>query len=133
MARRDLTFALLASLAVACSSDSDEPAGPSGTPQSAVVQATPQITFTPAQVTIQSGGTVTWQFGSVPHNLFFEDAPGTPQDIPGFNSNTSFSRTFDTEGTFDYECMIHPGMRGSVVVSSAASSAVSTKGGAGTP
>lgn len=124
MSAKALTFLLLASFAIACSDDSNDPAAPSDTPQSAVVQATPQITFTPGQVTVDLGGTVTWNFGSVPHNVSFDDAVGTPQNITGLNSNTSSSRTFDTAGTFGYECTIHPGMRGTVVVNPAASSAV---------
>lgn len=128
MLARALTFMLLAPFPLACSDSGDDPAGPSGNPQSATVQATPQIAFNPGEVTIEVGGTVTWAFGSVPHNVFFDDAAGTPQDIAGFNSNTSLSRTFDAAGTFAYECMIHPGMRGAVVVSPASGSSGTTGG-----
>lgn len=61
-------------------------------------------------------GTITWEFGAVPHNVTFAATPGRPADIAGFNTNTSIARTFTTTGTFAYECTIHPGMRGSVVV-----------------
>ncbi len=129
--RKILTVVLLAFFVGACSDDSDDPAGPpSDTSQPSVVEATPQITFNPGQVTVDLGETVTWEFGSVAHNVFFDDAAGTPDDIAGFNSNTSFSRTFDGAGTFGYECRIHPGMRGTIVVNAAGSSP-GTTGGSG--
>jgi plastocyanin len=42
--------------------------------------------------------------------------PGAPADIPGNNSGTTVNRTFATAGTYIYNCHIHPGMRGSIVV-----------------
>lgn len=100
---------LLAALLAACGDDAPTSA--------AIVQATPQINFQPGQVEIAQNGAVTWEFGAVPHNVFF--TPGTvgrPQDITGLNTNTSIARTFATLGTFQYECGLHPGMRGTVVV-----------------
>jgi plastocyanin len=64
-----------------------------------------------------AGGTATFAFGSVAHNVFFDGAAGAPADIPGVNSNTSVTRTFTTPGTYVYTCHIHPGMTGRIVVS----------------
>lgn len=116
--RFSLSAVLLALLVVGCSED--DPAGPNddtNPPQGAAVQATPAITFSPGQIGIAAGEAVTWEFQSVAHNVFFDATAGRPGDIPGFNSGSSISRTFGTAGTFDYECRIHPGMRGTVVVS----------------
>jgi plastocyanin len=92
--------------------------GPSVTPaMSAEVFADPAIVFTPAAVTIVAGGTVVFDFGPVAHNVFFDNQPtGAPPSISGNNANTSKTLTFTTPGTFVYNCHIHPGMHGTVVV-----------------
>jgi plastocyanin len=80
------------------------------------VDATPDITFNPGTANVVPGGTVTFAFGTVAHNVFFDAAAGAPADIPGTNTGTSVTRTFATAGTYPYSCHIHPGMRGVVVV-----------------
>jgi plastocyanin len=81
-----------------------------------LVNATPAVAFDPPTLTTQVGHAVTFAFGSVGHNIFFDAAAGAPADIPGVNANTSVTRTFDTPGTFTYTCHIHPYMQGTVVV-----------------
>lgn len=85
-------------------------------PSTATVDATPEITFSPFPATIALGGTVTFAFGSTPHNVYFDGAPGAPADIPGANVNVSTTRTFATAGTYSFRCSIHAGMKGSIVV-----------------
>lgn len=121
---RSIATRLLASTAVlavaACGGDDDYSSGPEPDPtpvQAATVDAAPSIRFTPGEVNLVRGGTVTFRFGGVPHNVFFDDAPaGAPEDIEGTRTNESVARTFGTAGTFGYECLIHPGMRGTVIV-----------------
>jgi plastocyanin len=85
-------------------------------PTTATVQATVGQQFTPNKVDVLAGGTVTWQFSTLTHNVTFSGtATGTPQNIPDATS-TSVSRSFTTAGTFSYSCTIHPGMTGTVVV-----------------
>jgi plastocyanin len=84
-------------------------------PGTASVAATPSITFNPAVVDIAAGGTVTWDFGSLTHNVTFDAATGRPANITA-STNTSVARTFATAGTFSYQCTIHPGMTGTVNV-----------------
>jgi plastocyanin len=91
-------------------------AGPPPNPMTAEVAATPQITFDPSSVTIAVGGTVTWVFGSVAHNVYFDPVAGAPSNITGSNSSTEISRTFAQAGTFPYACQIHSGMSGTVRV-----------------
>ena len=120
-----IVLAALAALAAACSSS-----GISGTsnnnnggapPMAATVNATTANTFTPSNITIGVGGTVTFAFGDVAHNVFFDNSPaGAPDPIAGSNSNMSQSRTFNTAGTFEFDCHMHPGMKGTVLVSNAA-------------
>ncbi|HJU65425.1 MAG TPA: plastocyanin/azurin family copper-binding protein [Gemmatimonadaceae bacterium] len=97
--------------------ESDDPAGPNPTPvQSATVQATPQLQFTPTPVNLLVGGTVTFSFGATAHNVLFDATAGAPASIPGSNANTSIARSFPTAGNFRYVCDLHPGMTGRVVV-----------------
>ena len=82
----------------------------------ATVQANTSQHFVPAQVDITAGGTVTWQFSTLTHNVTFSgSATGTPANIPDTFS-ASVSRSFTTAGTFAYQCTIHAGMTGTVVV-----------------
>jgi len=74
----------------------------------------PGNTFSPSSVTIASGGTVTWTFGAVDHNVTFS-ATGSPANIPT-TRNVSVPRTFPNAGSFPYDCTIHSGMVGTVVV-----------------
>jgi len=83
----------------------------------ATVNATPQIAFSPAQLSVTQGGTVTFAFGSVGHNVYFDNDPsGAPADIPGVNSNTNVDRVFGTVGVYTFTCHIHPEMRGTITV-----------------
>ena len=116
-----------AALAAACSStyagSSSNPAG--APPMAAMVNATPTNAFTPANVAIGVGGTVTFAFGDVAHNVFFDNSPaGAPDAIPGTNANMMAARTFTTAGTYEYNCHIHPGMKGTVLVSNTSSNPI---------
>ena len=119
------TLALLAATcfaATACGggggygSNVTNPPPPPPPPTPDHVDATASLAFTPTTLTTQAGHTVTFAFGSVAHNIFFDAATGAPANIPGENSNTSVTRTFDTPGTYTYSCHIHPFMQGKVVV-----------------
>jgi plastocyanin len=89
---------------------------PTSPPVADQVNATAALAFDPGTLTTGVGHTVTFAFGSVGHNVYFDAAPGAPADIPGVNANTSLTRSFNTAGTFTYTCHIHPSMHGSVVV-----------------
>src|SRR5690349_11031593 len=56
----------------------------------ATIQATPSQQFTPNTVTLIAGGTLTIDFGSVAHNVFFDNAPaGAPANITAPSANTT--------------------------------------------
>jgi uncharacterized protein YjdB len=84
-------------------------------PSTAQVVAGANNQFSPDSVDIAVGGTVTWVFQSVIHNVVFASAGGAPAGI-GNTSNANVSRTFNTAGAFLYDCTLHPGMDGTVVV-----------------
>ena len=76
--------------------------------------------FIPSTVVITVGGTVTWENTDT---MAHTSSSGTPADGPDgvFDSSlvmagASFSHTFDSAGTFDYFCMVHPWMEGTVIV-----------------
>jgi plastocyanin len=80
------------------------------------VTATTSDTFTPANISVSVGATVSFTFQSVGHNVTFDAVTGAPPSITGTNANTTLSVTFNTAGTFPYQCTIHPGMSGTVTV-----------------
>jgi plastocyanin len=110
------------SLFVACSTiagcGGETTAAVSSTPVLAAnVVAASSLEFTPPTVTLLPGGTVTFQFQSVAHNVFFDnDDEGAPQNITAPTANKSVTLTFNTPGRFVYNCHIHPGMSGVVIV-----------------
>jgi plastocyanin len=72
-------------------------------------------TFTPAQLTIRVAQSVLFDFPADQHNVIFAARTGKPADIPT-TSGQSVTRVFGTAGTFPYDCNLHPGMSGSVIV-----------------
>ena len=115
-------------LAAACGGSSSSPAVPSPTPSPAAPPpaASSSVTiptgaaalgnraYMPDDVNVAVGATVTWMnIDSVSHT--------STSDASGWNSGTlapgaQFSFAFQTAGTFQYHCAIHPGMIGTVVV-----------------
>ena len=118
LARTFLASAL--SLAAAACGGGDDASAPAPDPdpvQAATVDAQPSIRFSPNRVVLVRGGKVTFRFGTVGHNVFFDNAPaGAPANIPGAHADESIDVTFGTAGTFRYNCHLHPGMSGTVVV-----------------
>jgi plastocyanin len=73
--------------------------------------------FDPSNVDIALNGTVTWSWaqGAVDHNVTFGSGPATVSNISQ-RSTGSDSRTFSVAGTYPYQCTLHTGMTGTVVV-----------------
>jgi plastocyanin len=112
---RFAVFALLIPLMLAC--DDTESTGPSEPQEEVTVVTGSNLRFSPANVELVQGGTVTWAFNAVGHNVTFANVQGAPQDI-GTSFNAQIPRTFPTTGTFNYQCTIHvaSGMVGTIVV-----------------
>jgi plastocyanin len=113
----------LVSLAAACGGSSSGSTAPINTgPGTPSTPATPVVTtavsvgddfFDPANIQVSPGANVTWTFptGIQTHNVTFSDAASGDKS-PG----SSFTKAFPTAGTFTYNCTLHPGMNGSVLV-----------------
>lgn len=72
------------------------------------------FSFKPATIAVPVGTTVTWtNQDDVPHNVVSTDKKFAS---PVLDTDETFSRTFETAGTFKYYCSIHPRMTGQVVV-----------------
>ncbi len=73
--------------------------------------------FTPAaNLTVKVHSTVRWVNGDDhPHNIEFANkAFSTSHYLLG--ASQSFSQQFDRPGTYDYDCLIHPFMHGTITV-----------------
>jgi plastocyanin len=75
------------------------------------------MVFTPPQITVQKGGTVTWTNNDKTTHTVIDDlanvgGPNSGDIAPG----ASYSFTFNKTGSFQYHCRIHPSMRGTIVV-----------------
>ncbi|QIS07189.1 copper-binding protein [Nocardia brasiliensis] len=91
-----------------------QPAGE--TKPAAVTVDVRDMEFTPAEVTVKAGDTVTWHFtDKAPHTV-----QGIGDKAMGINSpiidKGDWSYTFTVPGTYRYLCSLHPEMRGTVTV-----------------
>lgn len=111
-------------LTAACGGGGGEPTGPGGGGiggggGTALVHAkevtTGASSFNPASETIPVNDSIFYTFGAVTHNVTFAAKAGAPANI-GDTSNATVKRAFTTAGTFDYQCTIHAGMDGQIVV-----------------
>ena len=75
----------------------------------------PGFSFAPSQVTINRTESVFFDFPPLPHNVIFQQRAGAPGDIQE-TANATIPRQFNAAGTFAFDCTLHPGMNGVVVV-----------------
>lgn len=73
--------------------------------------------FQPDHLTVHVGDTVTWDFRQrdAPHNVVSLSGPAS------FNSGApqgqgTYKYTFNQAGTYIYDCLVHPNMKGTVTV-----------------
>lgn len=75
------------------------------------------MAFTPSQISVTKGSTVTWTNNDSTTHTVVDDlsnvgGPASGDIAPG----ASYSFTFNKTGSFQYHCSIHPSMRGTIVV-----------------
>ena len=72
--------------------------------------------FSPSDITVKKGTTVTWTNNdSTVHTVTEIDSQNGPKSQQ-LNQGDKYTFTFDQAGTFHYKCSIHPYMLGSVTV-----------------
>ena len=108
---------LTACLAAGCGSDVRvTPPDTTTVPTATVADVfTPGNTFSPFSTTIKVGGSVRFNISGDQHNAIFGKVAGAPADV-NIVKDVVVTRTFTTRGTFPYDCTVHPGMSGRVVV-----------------
>lgn len=113
--RAPLVAVALAVVACGGGGDASDP-GTAPPPAGPVDVFTPGNVFSPFSATIPVGGTVRFNISGAAHNVKFDrTTAGAPADVPVVN-DVVVARTFGTKGTFPYDCTVHPGMSGQVVV-----------------
>lgn len=74
------------------------------------------MAFSPANITVKKGTTVTWtNQDSTSHTVTETDGKTGPNSQP-LDQGQSFTFTYNQTGTFNYHCSIHSEMTGSVTV-----------------
>jgi plastocyanin len=103
-----LWMGALALAATACASRGS--AGPPPSVEGPAV-AVRDYQFEPVTLTVETGSTVTWVWeGRAPHDVVGQGFESEDQ------SSGTFRHTFEQPGTYAYECTIHPGMEGNIIV-----------------
>jgi plastocyanin len=116
MRHHRLVLAACVSATIACGSDTST----MPPPNKSYDVFTIGDTFSPSFLTIAAGDTVRFNFAAggdgMGHDVAFNSSPaGHPANIPVTTSGV-VRRVFDTRGTFHYNCFVHPGMAGDVIV-----------------
>jgi plastocyanin len=123
IARRLLRFTAVIVLAAglaACSPSGSTSSGDTagGVPvATSVVDLPPSYRFAPEAISVGTGTTVTWNNNdNFTHSVQFLDG-GLPTEPFLMQPGASSTFTFDTPGTYQYQCHLHPqNMRGTVTV-----------------
>jgi plastocyanin len=86
------------------------------TPASTSSVTIQNFAFSPSDITVKKGTTVTWtNQDSTPHTVTEMDTQTGP-DSGNLNPGAKYTFTFNQNGTFKYHCTLHPEMLGTVTV-----------------
>lgn len=108
-----LTRSLALSLALALAAAPASAEGEAG-PAAANHVAIDNFVFTPAELTVKVGTTVTWtNDDDIPHVVLANDHRFRSKAL---DTGDGYSYTFAAAGRFDYFCALHPHMVGAIVV-----------------
>jgi amicyanin len=91
------------------------PAPPSSESSSAKSVSIANMNYSPADLTVKKGTTVTWTNNDdVAHTVTADS--GNTFDSGNLDKGKTFNFTFNNAGTFAYHCTYHPNMHGKVTV-----------------
>ena len=103
------------------------PPPPPSPPAAGAVQVTASgASFSPASISINAGGTITWRINDGTHNVTFGALKPAGGDAGDTGAGGTITRTFAAVGTYPYQCTRHSGMTGQVVVGGSGSAAPPT-------
>jgi plastocyanin len=103
---------VVAAVVAGCGSSAPSTAGGAPAPGNAVTISV--SAFRPDAITVSAGTTITWtNEDPVAHTVTADDGSW---DSGSLARGATFSHTFEAAGTYAYHCTIHPGMKGTVVV-----------------
>jgi plastocyanin len=71
--------------------------------------------FTPATIVVARNANVSFTFGALVHNVTFRGQVGAPANVPN-TTNAVLARVFGAVGDYDYDCSLHAGMTGKIMV-----------------
>lgn len=75
------------------------------------------LAYSPANITVNSGSTVTWTNNdSVDHTVTSQAGENYSFDSGIISPDGTYQYTFDNVGTYSYYCTVHPYMTGTVIV-----------------
>ena len=129
-----LLASCLALVAAGCGDDDDDDGGGGGSGEATTRQpaeqpsttgGTPTVVkvsmkdtlFIPKDVRVSVGGTIKWtNDDSFAHTVTKGSGPGPAFDSGTVDGGETFQQKFDTAGTIDYVCKIHPNQTGSITV-----------------
>jgi plastocyanin len=99
------------------SSDSSASTPSDTTPTATNTVAIQDFAFSPANITVKVGDTVTWtNKDSTAHTVTADTASADAPASGNVAQNGTYTFTFKKAGTYIYHCAIHPNMQGSVTV-----------------
>jgi len=89
--------------------------------QADIPETSPEVsirgfTYSPAELTVKTGTTVLWtNEDTAPHTITSTDSNRT-LDSADLKKGESFAFIFESPGTYEYFCALHPNMRAKVIV-----------------
>ena len=93
------------------------PANSGGTAKSAVQVIMKNTRFTPMNIKVKAGGTITWtNKDPFAHTVTYGSGPGVKFNSGNVDSGATFKQKFRTAGQINYVCKIHPNQTGTITV-----------------
>jgi plastocyanin len=102
---------LITGCGTAATKSANQPAAKTQPPATRTIDIS-NSTFQPATITVNAGDTIVWtNRDSLPHSIKGQSFSSSP--LP---PNGTYQLTLAKPGTFDYNCSLHPNMKGQIIV-----------------
>jgi plastocyanin len=93
------------------------PANSGSTAKSAVQVIMKNTRFTPMNIKVKAGGTITWtNKDPFAHTVTYGSGPGVKFNSGNVDGGSTFKQKFRTAGQINYVCKIHPNQTGTITV-----------------